>query len=82
MFDKKTENDLKKTLETLDANKIKNLKERLNTGADLNYMLRNLDVNKAQKKLSELNLGNIDLGAVIGELKNNPDLLNELKKKL
>lgn len=82
MFDKKTENNIKKAIGSIDAEKIKNLKERLNTGADLNYMLRNLDVNKAQKKLSELNLGNIDLSSAIGELKNNPDLLNELKKKL
>lgn len=82
MFDKKTENNLKKTIGSIDADTIKNLKEKLNSGADLNSMLRNLDVNKAQQKLSELNMGNIDLSAVLGELKNNPDLLKELKKKL
>ncbi len=82
MFDKKTENDLKKSIGNIDADKIKNLKEKLNQGADLNSMLSNLDVKKAQQKLSELNMGNIDLNAVLGELKNNPDLLIELKKKL
>ncbi|MBQ4515308.1 MAG: hypothetical protein II978_00815 [Clostridia bacterium] len=82
MFDKKTENNLKKAIGSIDADKIKNLKEKLNQGSDLNSILSSLDVKKAQQKLSELNIGNVDLNAVLGELKNNPDLLKELKKKL
>lgn len=82
MFDKKIENNLKKAIGSIDADKIKNLKEKLNQGSDLNSILSSLDVKKAQQKLSELNIGNVDLNAVLGELKNNPDLLKELKKKL
>ena len=82
MFDKKTENNLKNTIGSIDADKIKNLKEKLNSGTDLNSMLKNLDVNKAQQTLSELNLGNVNLKALLGELKSKPELLDELKKKL
>ena len=32
--------------------------------------------------MKKTNIGNVDLNAVLGELKNNPDLLKELKKKL
>ncbi len=82
MFDKQIEKKLQKAISNIDSSKIEGIKEKLNSSGDLSSMLGQLDIGKAQQKLSELNMGNIDLNVLLGELKSKPELLNELKKKL
>lgn len=82
MFDKQMEKKLQKAMNNLDSTKIEQIKEKLNSSGDLSSVLGQLDIGKAQQKLSEMNMGSIDLSSVIKELKNNPELLNEIKKKL
>lgn len=82
MFDKQMENRLKNALNNIDTKKLEQLKKTLSASGNIDSLLKNVDSAKAQKKLSELNLGNISLDSLVSELKNNPDALNELKKNL
>ena len=82
MFDKQMENKLKNMLSNIDSKKLEQVKKTLNSSGNIDSLLKNVDSAKAQKKLSELDLGNIDFNSLVSELKNNPNALNELKKNL
>ncbi len=82
MFDKQMENKLKNALNNIDPKKLEQVKKTLSSRGNIDSLLKNVDSAKAQKKLSELNLGNIDFNSLVSELKNNPNALNDLKKNL
>ena len=85
MFDKHLEKKLAQALKNIDPQKLNQVKNMLNE-KDSSKILEKIDVKKAQEKLDELNLsGNgdsLDLGKLVGELKKDPSLLDNLKKKL
>lgn len=85
MFDKHLEKKLAQALKNIDPQKLNQVKNMLNE-KDSSKILEKIDVKKAQAKLDELNLsGNgdsLDLGKLVGELKKDPSLLDNLKKKL
>ena len=85
MFDKHLEKKLAQALKNIDPQKLNQVKNMLNE-KDSSKILEKIDVKKAQAKLGELNLsGNgdsLDLGKLVGELKKDPSLLDNLKKKL
>lgn len=82
MFDKQTEKKLQNALNHIDSQKITQIKKSLSADGDLGSLLGQFDAQKAQKALNALNLGDVNLNGVIKELKQNPDILNELKKNL
>lgn len=85
MFDKQIEKKLQSALNNIDPAKLEQMKGML-AGGDLSRLVNQLDAQKAQQKMEELNLGEalkgVNLAGVVNELKKNPDILNELKKNL
>ena len=85
MFDKHLEKKLAQALKNIDPQKLNQVKNMLNE-KDSSKILEKIDMKKAQEKLNELNLGDsgesLDLGKLVGELKRDPSLLDNLKKKL
>ena len=85
MFDKQIEKKLQSALNNIDPAKLEQMKGML-AGGDLSRLVNQLDAQKAQQKMEELNLGEalkgVNLAGVLNELKKNPDILNELKKNL
>lgn len=85
MFDKQIEKKLQNALNNIDPAKLEQMKGML-AGGDLSRLVNQLDAQKAQQKLDELNLGEalkgVNLAGVVNELKRNPDVLNEIKKNL
>lgn len=85
MFDKQIEKKLQNALNNIDPAKLEQMKGMM-AGGDLSRLVNQLDAQKAQQKLDELNLGEalkgVNLAGVVNELKRNPDVLNEIKKNL
>lgn len=86
MFDKQIEKKLQSALNNIYPAKLEQMKGMLAGGGDLSRLVNQLDAQKAQQKMEELNLGEalkgVNLAGVVNELKKNPDILNELKKNL
>ena len=85
MFDKHLEKKLTQALKNIDPQKLSQVKNILSEN-DSSKILEKIDMKRAQEKLDELNLGgtgdSLDLGKLVGELKKDPSLLENLKKKL
>ncbi len=86
MINKITEKKLKDALNQIDPAKLSKIKQSLENDRDLSAMLGRLDVQKAQQKLNELNIGDSvsanNLSDMVNTLKNNPELIHQLKKNL
>ncbi len=82
MLDNKIKKKLEKMLEGIDEDKLRAMTEMLKSGEDAK---KNFDFNKASSILKSLNLENEITPEMIVQgidtLKNNPDIISELKKK-
>ncbi|MBE7039622.1 MAG: hypothetical protein E7398_02710 [Ruminococcaceae bacterium] len=82
MLDNKIKKKLEKMLDGIDADKLREMTEMLKSGDNVE---KNFDFNKASAILKSLNLENEITPEMIiqgmNTLKNNPDILSELKKK-
>lgn len=82
MLDNKIKKKLEKMLDGIDADKLRGMTEMLKSGGDVE---KNFDFNKASSILKSLNLENEITPEMIVQgintLKNNPDIISELKKK-
>lgn len=82
MLDNKIKKKLEKMLDGIDADKLRAMTEMLQSGDNIE---KNFDFNKASSILKSLNLENEITNEMIIEgmntLKNNPDIISELKKK-
>ena len=82
MFENKIKKKLEKMLADIDANKINEIADMLKSGDGIE---KNIDMQKASNLIKSLNLENeitpemISQG--INKLKENPEILSELKKK-
>ena len=82
MLDNKIKKKLEKMLDGIDADKLREMTEMLKSG---DYVEKNFDFNKASSILKSLNLESEITNEMIiqgmNTLKNNPDIISELKKK-
>ena len=82
MMDNKIKKKLEKMLDGIDANKLSEITKMLNSGGSIE---KNFDFNKASAILKSLNLENEITPEMIVQgintLKDNPDIISELKKK-
>lgn len=82
MLDNKIKKKLEKMLDGIDADKLREMTEMIKSGENIE---KNFDFNKASGILKSLNLENEITPEMIVQgmntLKNNPDILSELKKK-
>ena len=82
MLDNKIKKKLEKMLDGIDADKLREMTEMLKSGDNVE---KNFDFNKASSILKSLNLENEITNEMIiqgmNTLKNNPDIISELKKK-
>ncbi|MBE7027658.1 MAG: hypothetical protein E7407_01315 [Ruminococcaceae bacterium] len=82
MLDNKIKKKLEKMLDGIDADKLREMTEMIKSGENIE---KNFDFNKASTILKSLNLENEITPEMITQgintLKNNPDIISELKKK-
>lgn len=82
MLDNKIKKKLEKMLDGMDSEKIREITEMIKSGEDVE---KNIDFEKASSLIKSLNLQNEITPEMIAQgvnkLKENPDLLSELKKK-
>ena len=82
MLENKIKKKLERMLKDIDADKINEISQMINSGENIE---KSIDFNKANELIKSLNLENevtpdmITQG--INKLKENPDILSELKKK-
>ncbi len=85
MFDKQMEKKLQNALGHIDPKKLEQIKGMIN-GGDLGKLAEQLDTQKVRQKLNELHLNDalegVNLSGLVGELKKNPEIINELRKNL
>lgn len=76
-------NSLDSLLKSVNREKLAELKKKAENG-ELSDMLGSVDQKKAEQMISDLGLSekakNVDLGKLISQVKQNPDLIKELKK--
>jgi len=86
MLDKQISKKLEKVLNNMDQSKLSKVKDMIQKEENLVSLFQNLNTQKASEKLKDLDLGDMlnkeNLNNILKEVKNNPNLLEELKKKL
>lgn len=77
--------NLEDILKSIDKEKVEKLKRKLEKG-NLADMLTSVDTDKAKQVIEKLNLTeqikNVDLGKFVEEVKKNPKMIDELKKRM
>lgn len=74
-------NKLNDALKNIDAESLNKVKEAI-SGKDLGEILKGIDIKKASKALKDFNIDAKELGGILSNIKNNPEVLNEVKNKL
>lgn len=74
-------NKLNDALKSIDAESLNKVKETI-SGKDLGEILKGIDIKKASKALKDFNIDAKELGGILSNIKNNPDVLNEVKNRL
>lgn len=74
---------LEEILKSVNQEKLDDVKSKMEKG-DLTNILESIDVDKAQKMITDMGLSektkNVNLTKLISEIKKNPDIVKELKK--
>lgn len=74
-------NKLENVLKNIDPEKLNQIKTLLD-GKKMDDVLSEINIKKAGDTLSTLNIDQKMLGSLLNQMKNNPQILNEIKNKL